>query len=326
MRYSLEAFGSMIRDTIRMDAYARALASSVDVDSIVLDIGAGTGIFSLLAGNAGARRVYMVESNGGALQIARELVAANGFGDRTTVLHSLSTDISLPEPATLVISDLRGSLPYYANNISSVIDARTRHLHPGGRLIALRDSLHAALISDHALYAELAAPWREDCYGIDASAVWSYASHQRVSRNIAADSVVTDAIQLAELDYTAVDDLNLDGEGRWVMESECLIHGFALWFDSQLTPDIGFSNRPGNMQTVYGQVFFPFLRPLRVRRGQSIVLRITAKFIENDYVWSWITQHSADKGNLLSRFKQSSALAMPFPLHPDGAPPPAVGQ
>ena len=136
--------------------------------------------------------------------------------------------------------------------------------------------------------------------------------------------MVTDAIPLAELDYTSVDDLNLDGQGRWVLESERLIHGFALWFDSQLTADIGFSNRPGNMHTVYGQVFFPFPRPVRGRRGQSIVLRITAKFIESDYVWSWITQHSAGNGNPLGRFKQSSALATPFPLHPDGAPP-AVG-
>ncbi len=81
-----------------------------------------------------------------------------------------------------------------------------------------------------------------------------------------------------------------------------------------------------NMKTVYGQVFFPFPRPLRVRSGQSVALRIAAKFIESDYVWSWITKHlsSADDGNLLTRFKQSSALAKPFPLHPDGAPPAVV--
>ncbi|MDH3444335.1 MAG: 50S ribosomal protein L11 methyltransferase, partial [Deltaproteobacteria bacterium] len=55
--YSIFDYGSMIADHVRMDAYARALRRAVTADSVVLDIGTGTGIFALLACQFGARRV-----------------------------------------------------------------------------------------------------------------------------------------------------------------------------------------------------------------------------------------------------------------------------
>ena len=65
-------------------------ADAVTPNSVVLDIGAGTGIFALLACRYGARRVYAVEPDD-AINLAREVAAANGYSDRLT-LHSESLD------------------------------------------------------------------------------------------------------------------------------------------------------------------------------------------------------------------------------------------
>ena len=46
--YSLNDYGSMIADRARMDPYAYALKAAIGPDSVVLDIGAGTGIHALL--------------------------------------------------------------------------------------------------------------------------------------------------------------------------------------------------------------------------------------------------------------------------------------
>ena len=56
--YPITAYGRMIADEVRMDAYVSALRFVVRPDSVVVDIGAGTGIFALLACRFGARRVY----------------------------------------------------------------------------------------------------------------------------------------------------------------------------------------------------------------------------------------------------------------------------
>lgn len=59
--YDLSAYGGMIADKVRMNAFEAALRRVVTAGSVVFDIGAGTGIMSLMAARMGARKVYAVE-------------------------------------------------------------------------------------------------------------------------------------------------------------------------------------------------------------------------------------------------------------------------
>jgi len=61
----------MITDKARMDGFEAALRQAVKPGSVVLDIGTGTGIFSLLACRFGARKVYAIEPDN-AIQLARD--------------------------------------------------------------------------------------------------------------------------------------------------------------------------------------------------------------------------------------------------------------
>ena len=135
----------MIADAPRMDAYAAALRNTVTPDSVVMDLGSGPGVFALLACKLGARCVYAVEPDN-VIGLAREAAAANGFADRIQFFESLSTEITLDEPASIIISDLRGVLPWFQQHIPSIIDARERLLARGGTLIPHRDILWAAVV------------------------------------------------------------------------------------------------------------------------------------------------------------------------------------
>src|SRR5690554_5347637 len=101
----------MAADGVRMDAYARAITETVQPESVVLDIGAGTGILSLLAARAGARKVHAVDTNPAVL-LLRELAAENGLADRIEVHHTSALELVLPERADVIVSDLRGSDPF----------------------------------------------------------------------------------------------------------------------------------------------------------------------------------------------------------------------
>src|SRR5215213_6400273 len=123
--YSVSGYAAMIADAPRMDGYAAALEATVRPGSVVLDIGAGTGIMALLACRLGARRVYAVDP-GDAIHLARAAARAAGFADRIEFIQGLSTDVELPEPADVMVSDLRGVLPLFERHLPSVIDARER--------------------------------------------------------------------------------------------------------------------------------------------------------------------------------------------------------
>src|SRR5205809_5074473 len=117
--YSISGYGQMIADERRMLAYSTALRRAVGADSIVLDIGAGTGILSLLACQYGARKVYAVEPSS-AIAIAEEAARANGFADRMECIQALSTDIRLPQKVDVIVSDLRGILPLFQQHLPSI--------------------------------------------------------------------------------------------------------------------------------------------------------------------------------------------------------------
>ena len=68
----------------------------VCVSQIVVDVGAGTGVLSLFAAMAGAKKVYAIEASAMALH-ARALCEANKWGDRVEVVQSKVEDFRLPE-------------------------------------------------------------------------------------------------------------------------------------------------------------------------------------------------------------------------------------
>lgn len=147
--YSLLSYGRMAVDGARMDAYGRAIERAVRPGSIVVDLGCGTGIMSLLALRAGARRVHAVEIDP-AIWLARDLAVANGYGDKLVVHHCSSLDLELEEPADVVIADLRGSSPLFGQNLAALEDAKRRLLTPGGVLTPVRDRLFVALAETEA--------------------------------------------------------------------------------------------------------------------------------------------------------------------------------
>lgn len=201
--YDLAAYGAMIADAIRTDAYLAALRQSIDPNSVVLDIGAGTGIFALLACQLGARHVYAVEPSD-QIGVARELAKDNGYGDRITFIQSLSSKISLPEPVDVVVSDLRGTLPLFQRHIPVMIDVRQRFLAANGVLIPQKDTLWAAVVEAPKLYQKVEQPWHNSPYGLNMAAARQRAINTTQKGLVTPEQFVVEPQVWATLDYRTI--------------------------------------------------------------------------------------------------------------------------
>lgn len=307
--YSLHFYGKMLADFSRMDAYAAALCHAIKPDSVVMDLGCGPGVFALLACKLGARRVYAVEPNN-VVGLAREAAAANGFRDRVEFFEKLSTDISLPEPATIIVSDLRGVLPFFQQNIPSIIDARRRLLARDGVLISRRDILWATVVEAPEQYAELVNPWHNQ-FDLDLSAGTRFITNTWRKADIKAEQFLTEPVCWTTIDYFEVESPEARAEISWRAARNGTAHGFAAWFDSELIGNITFSNHPAALRMIYGQGFFPFSQPVEVSEGDRIELRLAAKFVEDDYVWRWDTDVT-DQKTIKASFRQSTFYGVPL--------------
>ena len=129
---------TMIQDSVRTKAYKNAIHHNKHLfkDKVVLDVGCGTGILSLFAAKAGARRVIGVEKTDFAL-LARQVVLDNNFQEVVTILYGKVEEVELPydvDKVDVIVSEWMGYCLFYESMLPSVLFARDKWLVKDGAI------------------------------------------------------------------------------------------------------------------------------------------------------------------------------------------------
>jgi protein arginine N-methyltransferase 1 len=309
--YLLDEFGDMIADNARFGAYAEAIQRAVRPGDVVVDLGCGPGIFALLACRAGARRVYAIDA-GEVIHFAKQLAAANGFADRIEFFHGDSRQLQLAERANVLVSDVRGALPLFADALPSIEDARQRFLLNGGVQIPLRDTVYAAIVETPEFYKRLTSPWKDAGRGVDLSPALPLILNGVYKIRSQNSQLITDQQAWCTLDYTVQLTPRAGAKLQFTATRSGMAHGITAWFETQLFEDIGFSTAPGNMGAIYGQGFLPWLEPVALEEGQEIEVDLHADPVGGDYIWRWDTKIAARNGNAERNFQLSTFKGAQF--------------
>jgi protein arginine N-methyltransferase 1 len=309
--FTMPQFAKMIADRERLDAHARALRRLVTPASVVIDLGAGTGVMSLLACQAGARRVYAIEPSS-AVQVLAQAARDNGFAERIVILPRRSTEVMLPERADVIVSDLRGVLPPHATHFADLADARERLLAPGGRLIPAVDTLWAAVISAPDVFEQRRAVWQGAPHGLDLRSAQPYVDNLMERVRARPEQLLGPPVDWARLDYHAPLARAVRGRGTCVVTKAGLAHGLCVWFDAQLVDGVGYSNAPGTPETsIYGQILFPWPEAVTLDAGDHVAFELRADPLGDEYVWTWSAEIGRASEAAVKRFRQSSFKSWP---------------
>ncbi len=305
--YSLRDYGDMISDRVRTGSYAEALRRTVRPGSVVLEIGTGAGIFAILACQLGAKRVYAIELQE-IIQIARENAAVNACADRIEFIEDLSTNVTLPEPVDVIVSDLHGTVSLYSRHIPSIIDARRRFLRPGGALVPRVETLWAAVVEMPYHYDRMVGPWERNILDIPLAPGRRLAVHDIQRARPTLEELLAPPKLWATLDYSTIEDPDVSGELSWTIERDGVGHGIVVWFNSDLADGASFSNSPGAPDTIYGTLFFPWTHPVQLVKGETVSVQLDAKLAGNEYAWRWATRVDSAKSGGMKReqFDQST--------------------
>ncbi|PHT33126.1 putative histone-arginine methyltransferase CARM1 [Capsicum baccatum] len=280
---------NMLQDFVRTGTYYSAVIENrVDfIGRVVVDVGAGSGILSLFAAQAGAKHVYAIEASEMA-DYARRLIAGNPIlSEKITVIKGKVEDVELPEKADILISEPMGTLLVNERMLESYVIARDRFLVQNGKMFPGVGRIHMAPFSDEYLYTEIANKatfWQQQNYfGVDLTPLHGSAYQGYFSQPVvdAFDSRLLVAPAVSHvINFTSVKEEDLyeiDVPLRFFSAVSTRIHGLACWFDvlfNGSTVQRWLTTAPGAPTTHWYQLRCVLPQPLYVMPGQEITGRL----------------------------------------------------
>jgi len=280
MYAEIEVHRTMICDRVRTEAFRRAIDAVVRPGQVVLDVGAGTGILSLFAALAGAKRVYAVEQTTVAV-LAQELAAANGLEDIVQVIQGDIMEVELPDHVDVIVSEWLGGFGIDEGMLVPVIAARDRWLKPGGAMIPCSVTAWTGLVHDSHL-SETVGFLRHNPYGLRLDGL--------------VEMTVNEIIYSGSFRHLGEGDRRSEPGRLWTTDVELIpreqaeapqevetllrvrdpgtANALALWFSADLAPGISLSVGPGDAPTHWGMTTAPLRAPVELEPGMEVRARV----------------------------------------------------
>ena len=273
---------SMLDDVPRTWAFMSAIREIVTPSDVVVDVGTGTGVLAVAAALAGARHVYALEAARIAAA-ARAVFEANGLGHRITLIEGLSTKVTLPERATVLVAELIGDDPLDEGIIEVVCDARARHLTSDARCIpgALRVLGRPVVIPQDFAEAvvftsDATSRWSSD-YGMALSALVEFSRRKPLMISLSSQRArrwptAGPELEFGSFDLTDVVSTEAKVRRTFEVTADAPYFGVLVYFESVLSRSISLSTAPGVSQDTNSWHSPLWLLGHDVKQGETVTV------------------------------------------------------
>jgi type I protein arginine methyltransferase len=290
----LGAHEEMLSDSVRVNAYHRAIHRNVQPGDVVLDLGTGTGLLAFMASRAGAKKVYALEHSD-VIDLAREVAARNGFTNIEFV-RSNSREFMSPEPIDVVLHEQMGDELFNENMLDNVLDIRNRVLRPGGRILPAHFKLFVEPVSLNPLM-RVRRLWNVDLPDeIDFSSLEGTAIAERLSSSaddtywVRPGSVSTtlgQAQPIVEFDLHTLASPSAIATSHVVERiapADMVVDGVCVWFEAWFDDETVLSTSPLQPITSWGNRVFRL--DTNVAAGEQVRLRVDLGTIHEPTTWA----------------------------------------
>ncbi|MDC1159118.1 tetratricopeptide repeat protein [Candidatus Pelagibacter sp.] len=281
----------MMNDKFRNAKYLEAIKFAIkdlDDDSLILDIGTGSGLLSMMAAANGAGEVIACETSNVIADTAKKIIHKNGYKEKITVINKKSTELKiekdLPRKADLIISEIL-SAEFVGEGVrTSIFDANKRLLKKNGKMIPESGTIKISLLgNDEEAFNTISVA---NVSGFDLS------EFNSISQSKHAHFLKKKPTLLSNNENAF--SINLYNEENLVKEEkiielkvnkEGLCLGIIQWMKIQLYKDIEYENSPSgylDSSTGWPTPIYLFDKAVSVKKGD--VLKIRA-FLGMDNLW-----------------------------------------
>ncbi|KYG85373.1 hypothetical protein AWW67_15375 [Roseivirga seohaensis] len=268
----------MLADHERNDAFEKAIKNTVGEESVVLDIGTGSGLLAMMAAKSGAKKVYACEQSKYIADAALENITKNALKDKIQLFQSKSTQLTNedldPKPNVIVAeifdSGLLGehAIPSFRHALQNLCSKNTKVIPK------------AAEVKGKLLYAPKLGSVNpiKEISGFDLSGFDQF----RIPEEYITQNLAYITHEFCSEEFKIID---VDFENPWpaIAPNQCRrfeihvevnsdqqIHGVAFWFILLMDDKIKLSSAPGRKDNHWGQAISFFPQPLYGKSGQKL--------------------------------------------------------
>ena len=267
----------MLKDSTRVFAYKAAIDhySSQWQEATVVDVGAGTGLLSVMCARF-AKRVIAIEASRLA-HFLQQVVDANVPG-AVEVHECMAEQLKLSDcqKVDAIVSEWMGYCLLFENMLPSVLSVRDRYLKEGGQMLPSKCRLLMAPIQDG---------WREEklhfwrsVSGIDMSPLVPLATATFCAvpqhRLVDSEALLGEALEVLSMDLHTVQCADLEkfeADIKLALPAGSRLDGIAMWFECEFG-NAGWllSTSPQKPATHWKQTVFYMRDPVEGGGGVSI--------------------------------------------------------
>ncbi|MDY0881393.1 tetratricopeptide repeat protein [Dongia soli] len=275
----------MINDTERNRAYDAALRAAVSPGDLVLEIGTGSGLVSMMAARAGAGQVVTCEVLPALAEAAVETVARNGFSDRIKVIPKKSTQLEvgtdLPEKADVFVSELVNIGMLAPNMLQVLSHARQKLVKPEAKIIPAAARVYGALLE--CPHLARINPVHE-IEGFDLSYFDRFRSPAYAQIDLAADPHRFLSAPFTALDFDFCTEMPMRDQRRLLISvrETGVVHGIAFWFDLFMDNTTTYHSSSVSRTNHWKQAAEFFLAPIAVAPGDELAVEVG---YDNTRIW-----------------------------------------
>jgi tetratricopeptide (TPR) repeat protein len=269
---------AMMNDVRRNDAFEAAICRAIKIrgtDAQILDIGAGSGLLSMMAARAGAESITTCESVPVIARTAEAIIADNGYSDRIKLVAKPSTALSvgkdLETKADILISEILSSDLLAENVLSTFEDARRRLIADDAIIIPQAAAAFGCLVASDTLSAYSNV---RHVSGFDVSRFNTLAPIRLpVHGTMSGWTRLSGDFEIASLDLTLH---SHEAKRRSIsipVTATGTVIGVVQWMHVDLIGDISFTNHPDDYHDGgWLQVLHAFPEPIAVEAGSELTL------------------------------------------------------
>ncbi|ORX65500.1 S-adenosyl-L-methionine-dependent methyltransferase [Anaeromyces robustus] len=282
----------MLQDSVRTSSYRDFFYNNKSFfkGKTVLDVGCGTGILSMFAAKAGAKKVYSVD-NSSIIAKARKNVKENGLDDIITLYYGQVEDIVLPEKVDVIVSEWMGYFLLFEGMLDSVIKARDKWLVEGGLMAPSDTSIILSLIENEDWINSYYNYWN-DVYGFKMTSMKKEYILDGQVAVLKPESIISDEVKVKswDLNKASIEDLSFTSEFKFTCSKNARVHGICGYFDitfrnpkESTFEDVYFSTSLLCKPTHWKQCTFILENAFNVQQGEIIQGTITVTRLKRNH-------------------------------------------